>query len=121
MQSDKSPLAYGKWKGALSAGVAAAPPAPGRYFLSHVRGDDVKAAIVTALIPLCSVVQGASSENPQPGLLVETRSSPLHGEDGWLLVAFNHTNEGKGSKRYTYSHPVYGTCIIERSSTWVRS
>ncbi len=49
-----SPLAYGGWKGALAALVAAEPPAPGVYTLADVRESEVRQVVVEALKPLCS-------------------------------------------------------------------
>ncbi len=54
---ESSPLAFGKWKGALAALARAQPPAPGAYTCS--KGDEVGYVVFLALVPLARrVVRG---------------------------------------------------------------
>jgi hypothetical protein len=52
-----SPIAYGKWRGYLSACVRANPPQPGRYYM-RVKGDEVRECVVAALRTLATVHRG---------------------------------------------------------------
>lgn len=50
---EKSELAFGKWKGALSAYVRMKPPAPGIYITRS--NDEIAQEVVNTLRPMCSV------------------------------------------------------------------
>jgi hypothetical protein len=52
-----SPIAYGKWRGYLSACVRANPPQPGRYYM-RVKGDEVRECIAEALRTVAMVHRG---------------------------------------------------------------
>ena len=49
-------LAYGRWRGALSAVVIANPLPPGEYLFRGVGESDVKQVVLEALAPLCARV-----------------------------------------------------------------
>lgn len=53
----QGPLAFGGWRGALTAFVRANPPTPGSYALD-TRGNEAGEIIATALWGMCRVVRG---------------------------------------------------------------
>lgn len=52
--SNDTPLAYGKWKGALASYVRSVPPPPGLYFARSA--NEIEAVVIEALAPLCATV-----------------------------------------------------------------
>jgi hypothetical protein len=48
------PLAFGGWRGVLSAEVKMNPPAPGRYFALGVAQSEILQVVTEALEPLCA-------------------------------------------------------------------
>lgn len=53
---DDTPLAYGKWKGALAALVRAEPPPPGVYLVMIFDGDEVRGVLVRTLTEIADFV-----------------------------------------------------------------
>jgi len=51
-EGSDNPLAYGKWKGALSAAVRVAPPTG--HCMLNVGGSEIKAVVLEALLPLAT-------------------------------------------------------------------
>ena len=56
MAPQDSPLAYGKWKAALSLLVKDDPPPKAVYTVSRVRESDIKQTVVEALRPICDIL-----------------------------------------------------------------
>lgn len=52
---DDSPLAYGKWKGALAALIRAEPPEPGDYLVHVLEQDELKAVLVQTVAEIADV------------------------------------------------------------------
>lgn len=52
-QGTEDPLAFGKWRALIGEAARNTPPAPGRYMVI-TNGNELAAAVVEALMPMCS-------------------------------------------------------------------